>query len=107
MFKLNTNRTYQQPVSLTVYDESGKEQTGKFRATFRVLPHDEARSMPADVALLDAVLVGVSDIEVAGDDGHALEGDALMDAVKNDPAASTALIAAYQDSIVKKNRPRT
>lgn len=107
MFKLNTQRTYQQPVSLTVYDESGKEQTGKFRATFRVLPHDEARSMPADVALLDAVLVDVSEIEVSGADGQPLTGEALLDAVKNDPSASTALIAAYQDSIVKKNRPRT
>lgn len=106
MFQLNTNRTYQHPVSLTIYDEAGKEKTGTFQATFRVVPNNEMRAMGDDVSLLDAVLVKVSDIEVPGPDGEPLAGDALLEAVKEDPAASLALINAYQQSIAKKNRPR-
>ncbi|WIX31251.1 hypothetical protein QO259_10430 [Salinicola sp. JS01] len=107
MFKLNTKRSYQQPVSLTIYDEQGKEQTGRFTATFKVMPYDQVKEQPEDVTLLDAVLVSVSDIEVPGENGEMLTGGALLDAVKNDPAASVALISAYHESITKKNRPRT
>lgn len=106
MFTLNTNRTYQYPVKMTVFDEAGKEVSGSFKATFKVVPGDQMREMREDVTLLDAVLVGVSEIEVAGPEGKPLEGDALLAALKHDPAASVALIAAYQESITKKNRPR-
>lgn len=106
MFKLNTNRSYTYPVSLTIYDEEGKEQTGKFTAKFKALPQDKLREMPADSLLLDHVLLGVSGLEVAGEDGQPLQGEQLLHAVKNDPAASTALITAYQESVSKKNRPR-
>ncbi|WIX34963.1 hypothetical protein QO259_10095 [Salinicola sp. JS01] len=107
MFKLNTQRTYRQPVNLTVYDERGKEQTGSFTAAFKVMPHDQLLEQPDGVTLLDAVLVDVSDIEIGGEDGQPLAGDMLLDAVKNDPALSTALVGAYHESIAKKNRPRT
>lgn len=104
MFKLNTARSYTYPVALTVYDEAGKEHTGKFKATFKVVAQDKLREMPADTLLLDQVLMGVDGIEVAGEDGKALEGDDLLHAVKNDPAAGTALLTAYQESVAKKNR---
>ncbi|WP_447926949.1 hypothetical protein [Vreelandella sp. EE27] len=104
MFKLNTARSYTYPVALTVYDEAGKEQTGKFKAKFKVVAQDKLREMPADTLLLDQVLIGVDGIEVAGEDGKALEGDDLLHAVINDPAASNALLTAYQESVSKKNR---
>ncbi|MGP5324931.1 hypothetical protein [Vreelandella titanicae] len=104
MFKLNTNRTYTYPVALTIYDETGKEQNGKFTATFKVVAQDTLRDLPADTLLLDQVLVGATGIEVLGEDGKPLEGDELLHALKNDPAASTALITAYQESVAKKNR---
>lgn len=103
MFVLNTARTYRQPVSVVVYDEQGKEQTGKFTAVFKVLPHSD----DLEGKLLDHVLVGVEGIEVAGENGEALTGAALLDAVKADPSASAALVAAYQDSVIKKNRPKS
>ncbi|TVU88313.1 hypothetical protein [Vreelandella titanicae] len=106
MFTVNTTRTYKYPVSLTVYDENGKENSGKFKATFKVKPQDELRNMPADTLLLDEVLKGVEDICLTDDDGKTLEGDDLLSAAKNDPAISTALISAYQESVSKKNRPR-
>lgn len=106
MFVLNTHRTYKQPVTVTTYDENGREQTGKFTATFKVLPHDQARES-GDARLLDLVLMDVEDVQVADESGQPLTGDALLDALKNDPAASSALIASYNDSIVKKNRSRT
>jgi len=106
VFKLNTNRTYSYPVALTVYDEAGKEHSGKFTATFKVMPQNQLREMPADTLLLDQVLVGASGIEVPGEGGKPLEGDELLHALKNVPAASTALITAYQESVSKKNRPR-
>ncbi|WP_110678720.1 hypothetical protein [Salinicola sp. RZ23] len=107
MFKVNRTRSYQYPVTATVYDADGKEQTGKFKATFKVLPHDQAKELPEDTSLLDAVLNDVSEIEIAGDDGQPLVGDALLDAIKNDPALSVATVSAYHESIAKKNRPRS
>ncbi|WP_176372159.1 hypothetical protein, partial [Halomonas citrativorans] len=101
-----TGRTYKFPVALTVYDENGKENTGKFKATFKVKPQNELRDMPADTLLLDEVLKGVEDICLTDDEGKALEGDDLLHAAKNDPAISTALITAYQESVSKKNRGR-
>lgn len=106
MFTVNTARTYKFPVALTVYDENGKENSGKFKAVFKVKPQNELRDMPADTLLLDEVLKGVEDIVLTNDEGKALEGDDLLQAAKNDPAISTALITAYQESISKKNRGR-
>ncbi|MGO2241134.1 MAG: hypothetical protein ACTH5D_05185 [Halomonas sp.] len=106
MFTVNTARSYKYPVALTVYDENGKENTGKFKATFKVKPQDELRDMPADTLLLDEVLKGVEDIVLTDDEGNELKGDDLLKAAKNDPAISTALITAYQESISKKNRGR-
>lgn len=107
MFTVNTSRTYQYPVSVTVYDENGKENTGKFKATFKVVPQDEMRNLPEDTLLLDQVLVGVDEISLTDNDGKALEGDDLLHAAKNDPALSVALITAYQDSVAKKNLRRS
>lgn len=107
MFKLNTQRTYSYPVKITVFD-GNEEQTGEFKATFKVPSNDDLRAPEnADKTLLDMVLVGVEGIEVAGEDGQPLTGDALLKAVKADPAAATALVTAYQESVTKKNRPRT
>ncbi|NVF16225.1 hypothetical protein [Vreelandella maris] len=106
MFTVNVKRTYKYPVALTVYDEDGKENSGKFKATFKVVPEDELRNSGADVALLDQVLVGIEDICLKDGDGKTLEGDELLHAAKNDSAICAALQSAYQASIQKKNRPR-
>lgn len=103
MFKLNTTRSYKYPVSVTVYGEDGQELTGTFTATFKTLPHDDKR----EGKLLDHVLVGVEGIEVPGADGQPLAGAELLDALKRDPAAMAALVAAYNESIVKKNLTKT
>lgn len=107
MFKLNPTRTFTYPVAVTVFD-GDKEISGNFTGEFRVVPNTELMSPEnKDKRLLDLVLVGVDGIEVPGDDGKPLQGEALLDALKADPAVSTALINAYQESITKKNRPRT
>lgn len=106
MYTVNVNRTYKYPVSLTVYDENGKENSGKFKATFKVKPQDEMSNLPVGTLLLDEVLKGVEDIALTDDEGTVLKGDDLLHAAKNDPAISTALISAYNESISKKNRGR-
>tara|TARA_R110001606_G_scaffold212691_1_gene360446 strand:- start:8302 stop:8625 length:324 start_codon:yes stop_codon:yes gene_type:complete len=106
VFKLNTSRTFKQPVNLTIVDENGKDQKGSFTATFKILPHNESADMPDDIKLLDRVLMGVEGIEVTGEDGQPLAGDELLSALKNDPSATVAMASAYQRSIVKKNLPR-
>ena len=107
MFKLNIKRTYQYPVAVTVLD-GNQEQTGEFTATFRVVSNDELRSPEnAKKTLLDMVLVSVEGIEVDGADGQPLTGEALLNAVKADPATATALVTAYQESVTKKNRAPT
>lgn len=107
MFKLNTERTYKWPVTVTVYN-GDKEQSGTFRAEFRVVPNDELTdSANRDKRLMDLALVGVEDVEVTGKDGKLLQGEELLSALKADPATNLALVNAYQESITKKNRPRT
>ena len=107
MFKLNKSRCYQYPVSVTIFDGE-KEHTGKFTATFKVLPNSALRDPEnTDKTLLDLVLVGVEGVEVPGEDGKPLQGDALVQALKDDPSVSVAMVSAYQESITKKNRPRT
>ncbi|MDM8181255.1 hypothetical protein [Marinobacter salarius] len=107
MFKMNKNRCYQYPVSVTIFDGE-KEQTGRFTATFKVMPNSALRDESnADKRLLDLVLVNVEGVEVPGDDGKPLQGEALVETLKDDPSVSAAMVAAYQESITKKNRPRT
>tara|TARA_R110002049_G_scaffold190570_2_gene359259 strand:+ start:23842 stop:24165 length:324 start_codon:yes stop_codon:yes gene_type:complete len=106
VFTVNTARTYKYPVALTVYDENGKENSGKFKATFKVKSQDELRNMPADTLLLDEVLKDVEGICLTDEEGKTLEGEDLLKAAKNDPAISTALISAYNESNSKKNRGR-
>jgi len=107
MFKLNPTRTFRYPVSVVIFD-GDKEVTGQFTAEFRVLPATAMRDPENEnKRLLDLVLVGVDGVEVPGKDGRPLQGDELLDALKADPSVSTALVNAYQESITKKNRPRT
>tara|TARA_R110002049_G_scaffold30388_8_gene104231 strand:- start:413 stop:730 length:318 start_codon:yes stop_codon:yes gene_type:complete len=105
MFKVNPRRTFRYPVTVTIHDGE-KAQTGKFHATFRAAQGDELRSRSDDL-FLDIVLLEVHGIEIEGEDGQPLEGEDLLAAVKNDPSLSSACIAAYQESIVRKNRPKT
>ncbi|MCH8500151.1 MAG: hypothetical protein LAT63_16890 [Marinobacter sp.] len=109
MFKLNPNRTYNYPVKVNIFD-GDQEHQGEFTATFKVLPNSGLRELmanPADRSLLDSVLVGVNGVEVAGDDGNPLTGEALLTALKDDPAVAVAIGAAYSESITKKNQGRS
>jgi hypothetical protein len=106
VFTVNTRRTYQYPVSVTIYDEEGKEHTGKFKAIFKVVPEDELRNAGPDVTLLDQVLVGVEEICLQDDAGKTLEGAELLHAAKNDSSICAAIQSAYRESIQKKNRGR-
>jgi hypothetical protein len=108
MLKLNTTRSYPFPVTVHYYDENGRAQQGKFNAQFKVVPADQLQDDEnADKRLLDIVLLGVDKLELVDVDNNVLEGDALLDACKNDPSISTALVNAYHASIAKKNRART
>lgn len=106
MFKLNTSRTYKYPVNVVFYDEDGREQSGKFTALFRVIPNSELREMRGDEMVLTRALVGVEGLEIAGEDGQPLTGKDLLDAVMDDPRTNAATLAAYLESVAKKNRAR-
>lgn len=102
MFKINTQRCYQYPVSVTIFDGE-KEVTGKFTATFKVQPNSALRNPDnTDKTLLDLVLVNVEGVEVPGEDGKPLQGEALVNALKDDPSVNMAIVAAYQESITKR-----
>lgn len=108
MLKLNVNRTFPAAVTVHLIDEEGQSQKGEFNAVFKVLSSEQAADEAnSDKRLLDLVLVSVSDIELTGADGKVLEGEVLLNAVKGDPALSTALIATYNESLTKKNLRRT
>lgn len=101
MFKLDTHRTYETPVSATVLLPDGSEQTGEFTAVFKVVPVNEMTDAPEDTRVLDMALIGVKDIELTSN-GEVLKGDALLEAVKNDPTLQAATLDAYFKSISKK-----
>jgi hypothetical protein len=108
MLKLNTSRSYPYPVTVHFFDEQGKPQQGTFKAQFKVVAADRLRDEEnADKRLLDLVLSGVEELELNDADGQRLTGEALLEAVKNDPCLSLATVNAYNESIVKKNRART
>ena len=103
MFRLNTERTYPYPVSVTVIDRDGREQQGEFQAVFRVVPTSTLRDPDnAERHLLDLALVDVRDLELVDSDGNVLQGQALIDAVKDDPSLSAACVAAWRESVLKK-----
>lgn len=102
MFKLNTARTYKWPVTITVLD-GDQELSGTVTVTYRPLASDKAKNPDnASRPLLDLVLVDVDGIEVTGEDGHVLTGDARLSALRNDPAAAVALTEGYFASVQKK-----
>lgn len=108
MLKLNVNRTFPAPVTVHLVGEDGQPDKGQFNAVFKVLSSDQATDEAnSDKRLLDLVLVSVSDIELSDAEDKVLEGAALLEAVKADPALSTALIATYNESLTKKNLRRT
>lgn len=108
MFKLNTQRTYKYPVSVNIFD-GDKEQSGKFTAVFKVMKNSAIQEAAAagDKNLLDMVLVDVEGVQVEGENGQPLAGEALLGALKDDPCVAIAMATAYNESIAKKNRPRT
>jgi hypothetical protein len=108
MLKLNTSRSFPAPVTVHFRDEDGKDQKGQFNAVFKVIPADQLQSdANHEKRLLDLVLVSVSHIELADENGESLQGNELLEACKNDPAISTALMSTYSENVAKKNLKRT
>lgn len=108
MLKLNTTRSFPAPVTVHFRDEDGKDQKGQMAAVFKVVSADELQSEANhEKRLLDLVLTEVSEIELIDENGDALQGNELLDACKNDPAISTALMSTYSENVAKKNLKRT
>lgn len=108
--KLNTHRTFNAPCTVHFQDDNGKPASGSFGATFKVAALDALRDdANTDKSLLDLVLVGVNEdeLDLADENGQRLTGDALLKAVKVDPAISMALVSTYNEQITKKNLKRT
>lgn len=108
--KLNTHRTFTAPCTVHFQDDNGKPASGSFGATFKVTALDALRDdANTDKSLLDLVLVGVNEeeLELQDESGQRLTGEALLKAVKVDPAISMALVSTYNEQITKKNLKRT
>ncbi|MEW8624112.1 MAG: hypothetical protein AB2559_21260 [Candidatus Thiodiazotropha endolucinida] len=109
MLKLNTNRTFTVAVPVTYVDEDGKEQTGEFTATYRILSSIEAEH-PDNTGkrLLEMVVVKIhDDLELFDKESQKLEGEDLKAAAIADPTLAGAMVAAYSDNAVKKPQPKT
>lgn len=107
MLKLNTTRTFSSAVTVHFVSEEGRAEKGDMKAVFKVMPTDQLQDEGnSDKRLLDLVLVSVSNIELADEEGNTLEGAALVDACKNDPSISSALVATYSEKLTKKNQKR-
>ena len=103
--KLNVNRTYKHPVTVRYFDEEGKILTGSFTGEFNVLKTDDFGKQ--DAKLIDIVLKGVSGLEMYDEHGNILQGEELLNAVKNDTDLARACIEAYNESAEKKQKPKT
>lgn len=107
MLKRNIERQFTIPVVIDCLDEDGSTSRGEFNATFRMMSQAEVRR-DDEARLLDKVLIRVSDLELTGIDGKPLSGQALLEAVKDDPELGSALVQTYLDNVVKKpTRRRT
>ncbi|MCU7841897.1 MAG: hypothetical protein KZQ94_21305 [Candidatus Thiodiazotropha sp. (ex Troendleina suluensis)] len=108
MLKLNVNRTFNVPVPVVFVDEQGDEQTGEFKATFRILSETEAK-VPENTGkrLLELVVQDIQELELVDQDGHSLQGQELKEAALADPTLSSALVSSYWDNAVKKPQPKT
>lgn len=103
--RLNTERSFWTPVPLAWLDPDGKQQEGSFRAKFRVMSGDELEAEDnQDKRLVDLVLLDLDELELVGDGGELLEGEALLEAAKMDPAIGAALLETYREANRKKPR---
>ena len=105
--KINTARTFDASVTVHFHDDNGQPAKGTFGATFKVVPTDSLKD--SEDSFLDHVLVSVneSELELIGEDGQRLTGEALLSAVKVDPSISLAIVTAYNEQVAKKNLKRT
>jgi hypothetical protein len=102
--EINQNRVFKAPVTVFMIGEDGKEKTGKFSAMFKSLKVSDFENK--DVSLLDLVLVDVADLVVLDDEGNALQGQELVDAVKDDSDLASACVDAFNLAMEKKAQKR-
>lgn len=97
--KLSTERSFKYPVSVEVRVDN-KVVKGSFTGVFRVLKGSDIES--DEKRLIDAILIGVEGLELEDGAGNRLEGDALLDAVKDDTELAAAVVKAYGEAMEKK-----
>lgn len=98
MFKLSASATFERVVKVLIPVDGGHRQED-FKATFRVLPVDEANKFDLSTPeqstdFLKAIIVKLDDI--AGDDGEATPySDEVRDAVLRLPFTRGPIVEAY------------
>lgn len=105
---LNTERTFWAVTTVHFKDEAGKAKKGSFEAEFKVLPADKIEGQE-ETRVLDLVLASVKEdqLNITDGTGQKLSGKELLEALKNDPAVSTALMSTYSAEVAKKNLRKT
>lgn len=120
MFTLKKSRTFDWPVNVFEPD-NGKHVKASFSATFRVMERDDLQARlreisspdqtPADQSrlmseFLSSVLVAVSGVQVAGEDGAtvSMSNADICEALIADTFASPALFDAYVEGIAGRTR---
>lgn len=106
MLKLNVNRVFKASVPVSIITPDGQQQDAEFSASFRVMTKQQAKAQ-GEQPLLDVVLVEVHDIELFDANDQVLTGDALLQAAKDDPTLSSALVHCYWDNLTKKPQRKT
>lgn len=108
MFEVDLNRTFEAPVTVHSHSPEGKPISGKFRATYKIVPTTELTNVEnEDKRLLDLVLKDVSGLTIRGEDKAELEDDELLEAAKADPEISMAMISTYNEKTARKNLKKT
>lgn len=98
--KLSTERTFKYPVNVEVRVDS-KIVKGSFTGVFRALKGSDIDG--DEKRLIDAILVGVEGLDLEDEAGNRLEGEALLEAVKDDTELVAAIVKAYGEAMEKKD----
>lgn len=102
VLQLKVNRTFKHPVKVAYYDEDGKLQKDEFIGVFKMPTNDNIEGK----MVIDQ-LISVENLNMIDDNGEALKGDELLDAVRNDSDIADAVYFAWREAMEKKTlKPR-
>ena len=100
---IKQNRNFECKVPVSFLDESAKIQKAEFTAVFRTLKSSEVTS-DDESKLIEKILVSVKGLSIQDEDGNEIDGEDLVNVVKEDLDLGAACVEVYLAKIQKGKR---